>query len=68
MTINPIIRAGTLAVLLSTAAFVQGCSTLSVPTGPQQAMAPGDTGIYSGGDWDAALNAAMTTGSGGGGD
>ena len=68
MITNRIIRFGTLAVLLSTAALIQGCNSPNLFTGTQQAAAPGSTGIYSGSDWDAALNAAMTTDSGGGGE
>lgn len=69
MTIIPMMRTGTLAIVLAAGALV-GCSSPSgmvATTNPMMVPAAGAgyTGPYSGEDWSAALNAAMTSDNGG---
>jgi uncharacterized protein YceK len=61
MTINQIMRASALTVLLAATAAVQGCS--SVPS--QQSMMQANTGVYSANSWNAELDTYMTSTSGG---
>jgi hypothetical protein len=68
MNIVPKMRAGTLAMVLAAGALV-GCSSpdaMVATTNPSVVPSgPGSMGPYSGGDWDAALDAAMTSDNGG---
>ena len=73
MTSMPIMRTGVAAVILAAAAVVQGCSPQpgAMVATTQQSMVPANrafTGIYSGNDWYEALDTAMTSDSGGGGE
>lgn len=75
MTIVPMMRAGTLAMVLAAGALsIQGCSSPDQTKTAQGTRLLGSSGLssgavssspYSGADWDAALNAAMTSDSGG---
>jgi hypothetical protein len=68
MTIIPIMRAGTLAIVLAAGALV-GCSSpgaMVATTNPSMVpVGPGSSDIYSGDAWYAALDAAMTSDNGG---
>jgi len=75
MTIIPIMRAGTLATVLAAGALlIQGCSAPDQTKTAQGTRLLGSSGIstaavnsapYSGADFDAARNAAMTSDNGG---
>jgi hypothetical protein len=76
MTITPMMRAGTLAIVFAAGALViQGCSSPDPTKTAQGTRLLGSSGIstgavnsspYSGPEADAALNAAMTSDNGGG--
>jgi hypothetical protein len=75
MTIIPMMRAGTLAMALAAGALlIQGCSSPDQMQTAQGTRLLGSSGIstgavnsdpYSGADFDAALDAAMTSDNGG---
>ena len=76
MTIISMMRAGTLAMVLAAGALsIQGCSSPDQTKTAQGTRLLGSSGLstgavssaspYSGADWDAALNAAMTSDNGG---
>ena len=68
MTIIPTMRAGTLAIVLAAGALAGCSSTGTMVATMNPSMVPaalGNTGPYSGGDWDAALDSAMTSNNGG---
>ena len=75
MTIIPMMRAGTLAMVLAAGALlIQGCSSPDQTKTAQGTRLLGSSGIstgavnsapYSGADFDAALDAAMTSDNGG---
>ena len=75
MTIISMMRAGTLAMVFAAGALsIQGCSSPDQTKTAQGTRVLGSSGLssapvasspYSGADWDAALNAAMTSDNGG---
>jgi hypothetical protein len=75
MTVIPMIRAGTLAMVLGAGALlIQSCSSVDQTKTAQGTRVLGSSGIstgavnsapYSGEDYDAALDAAMTSDNGG---
>jgi hypothetical protein len=74
MTVIPMVRAGTLAMVLAVSALsIQGCSSSDQTMTAQGTRLLGSSGLstaavnapYSGADWTAALEAAMTGDNGG---
>ena len=75
MTIARMMRGGSVAIALAGALLIQGCSSTNPTITAQGTRLLGTSGVstgtvnsnspYSGADWDAALNAAMTGDNGG---
>jgi hypothetical protein len=74
MTFIPMVRGGLVTVILAGALLTQGCSSPDQTKTAQGTRLLGSSGIstgavnsspYSGAEWDAALNAAMTSDNGG---
>jgi hypothetical protein len=74
MTINSMLRGGAMAVLLSGAILIQGCSSPDPTMTARGTRLLGTSGIstsalnaapYSGADWDAALYGVMASDSSG---